>query len=180
MGALSKPLEAEAATASRDIATLRVQAKVAVHTVEQGGIDMGLGSIFRRVRFAAGPDSRPRLQHCSGSLDAGARLRHKHLRQALAGARCILQFTEQPRDVGDLLVDMSPSSRTPGALFSTTGRRLSVIEARALELMVDPEIDDFCSHEICIPCESQIVLLFNETRGGSGRPDWPGVAVAFL
>jgi hypothetical protein len=24
------------------------------------------------------------------------------------------------------------------------------------------------------------VLLFNETRGGSGRPGWPGVAVAFL
>jgi hypothetical protein len=138
-------LEAEAATASRDIAALRVQAKVAVHPVEQGRIDVGLGSVFaHRVRFAAGPDSQPRLQHRSGSLDAGVRLRHQHLRQALAGARCILQLAEQPRDVGDLLVDTSPSSRTPGsALGSTTGRRLLVIEARALELVMDPEIDDF-------------------------------------
>jgi hypothetical protein len=89
-----------------------------------------------------------------GSLDAGVRLRHQHLRLALAGARCILQFPEQAGDAGDLLVDTGPSSRTPGsALGSTTGRRLSAIEASALELMVDPEIDDFRSHEICTPCE---------------------------
>ena len=72
----------------------------------------------------------------------------------LAGARCILQLAEQPRDVGDLLVDTRLSSRTPGsALGSTTGRRLLVIEASALELVMDPEIDDFSSHETCIPCE---------------------------
>jgi hypothetical protein len=130
-----------------------VQAKVAVHPFEQSGIDAGLGTVSRRLRFAAGPDSRPRLQHRSGSLDAGVRLRYQHLRQALAAPRYILQLAEQPRDVGDLLVDTSPSSRTPGsALGSTTGRRLSVIEASDLEL-VDPEIDDFRSHEICIPRE---------------------------
>jgi len=146
-----------------------VQAKVAVHPFEQGGIDVGLGSVFaRRVRFAAGPDSGPRLQHRSGSLDASVRLRHQHLWQALAGARCILQLAEQARDVGDLLVDTRPSSRTPvSAVGSTTGRRLSVIEACALELVMEPEIEDFSRHETCIPCESnsQKALLFNETLG---------------
>jgi uncharacterized protein YbjT (DUF2867 family) len=132
-----------------------VQAKVAVHPVEQGGIDVGLGSVFtRHVSFAAGPDSRPRLQHLSGSLDAGVRLRHQYLRQVLAALRYILQLAEQPRDVGDLLVDTRLSRRTPGsALGSTAGRRLLVIEASALELVMDAEIDDLPSHEICIPCE---------------------------
>ena len=154
MGALSKPLEAEAATASSDIAALRMQAKVAVHPFEQSVIDVGLGSVFaRHIRFAAGPDSRPRLQHRSGSLDAGVRFCHHRLRQALAAPRYILQLAEQPRDVGDLPVDTRPSSRTPGStLGSTTGRRLSVFEANALEL-VDAEIDDFRSHEICTPHE---------------------------
>jgi len=148
-------MPAEAATASRDLAALRVQAKVAVHPFEQSGIDVGLGPVLgrHRVRFAAGPDSRPRLEHLSGSLDAGVRFCHHRLRQALAAPRYILQLAEQPRDVGDLLVDTRPSSRTPGgALGSTTGRRLSVIEASDLEL-VDPEIDDFRSHKICIPRE---------------------------
>jgi uncharacterized protein YbjT (DUF2867 family) len=132
-----------------------VQAKVAVHPVEQGGIDVGLGSVFtRHVSFAAGPDSRPRLQHLSGSLDAGVRLRHQYLRQVLAALRYILQLAEQPRDVGDLLVDTRLSRRTPGsALGSTAGRRLLVIEASALEPVMDAEIDDLPSHEICIPCE---------------------------
>jgi uncharacterized protein YbjT (DUF2867 family) len=132
-----------------------VQAKVAVHPFEQGGIDVGLGSVFtRHVSFAAGPDSRPRLQHLSGSLDAGVRLRHQYLRQVLAALRYILQLAEQPRDVGDLLVDTRLSRRTPGsALGSTAGRRLLVIEASALELVMDAEIDDLPSHEICIPCE---------------------------
>jgi hypothetical protein len=150
------------------MAALRVLAQVSVHPIEQGGIDVGLGRVFaRRVRPAAGPDSRPRLQHRSGSLDAGVRFCHHCLRQALAATRYFLQLAEQPRDVGDLLIDTSPSSRTPGsALGLSTGRRLSVIEASALEL-VDTQIDDSRSHEICIPCElnAQIVLLFNETRG---------------
>jgi hypothetical protein len=130
-----------------------VQAKVAVHPFEQSVIDVGLGIVFaRRVRFAAGAGARPRLQHRSGSLDAGVRLRHQHLRQALAGARCILQLAEQPRDVGYLLVNISFASRTPGSpLGSTTGRRLSVIEASTLELVVDPETDDFRSHEYAPP-----------------------------
>jgi len=77
---------------------------------------------------------------------------HQRLRQALAAPRYILQLAEQPRDVGDLLVDARPSSRTPGsALGSTTGRRLSVIEASVLELVVDPEINDFRSHEYAPP-----------------------------
>jgi hypothetical protein len=29
------------------------------HPIEQGGIDVGLGSVFRRIRFAAGPGARP-------------------------------------------------------------------------------------------------------------------------
>ena len=153
MYALSKPLEAEAATTSRDIAALRVQAKLAVHPFEQSGIDVGLGRVFtRRVRFAAGPGIRPRLQHLSGSLDAGVRLRHHRLWQALAAPRCILQFAEQPSDVGDLLVDTRPSSRTPGsALGSTAGRWPSIFEASALELVVDSEIYDLCSHKNAPP-----------------------------
>ena len=46
--AFSKPLGAEAATASRGTAALRVHAKVAVHPVEQGVIDVGLGCAFAR------------------------------------------------------------------------------------------------------------------------------------
>ena len=139
-----------------------MQAKVAVHPFEQSVIDVGLGSVFaRRVRFAAGPGARPRLQHLSGSLDASVRFCHQHLRQALAGARCILQLAEQPRDVGNLLVDTSPSSKTPGsALGSTTGCRLWVIEARALEVVVDPEIDDFRSSAGKAPQLSIAVLPF--------------------
>jgi hypothetical protein len=71
-----------------------VQAKVAVHPFEQGGIDVGLGSPFRRVRLVVGPSTRPRLQHFSGSLEAGVRFGYKDLRQALAAARYILQLTE--------------------------------------------------------------------------------------
>src|ERR1044072_9233292 len=95
--ALKQALEAEAATTSGH-AALRMKAKVAVHPFEHDGIDVGLGSLFRRVRFAAGPDSGPRLQHRSGSLDAGVGLRHQHLRQALTAPRYILQLAEQPRD----------------------------------------------------------------------------------
>src|SRR5204862_6831569 len=98
-------------------------AKVAVHPFEQRGIDVGLGSAFRRVRFAVGPDSRPRLQHLSGSLDAGVRFCHHRLRQALAAPRYILQLAEQPRDVGDLLINASLSSRTPGSALGPTTRR---------------------------------------------------------
>jgi hypothetical protein len=156
-----------------------VQAKVAVHPFEQGVIDVGLGCVFaRRVRFA-----RPQLEHLSGSLDAGVRFCHHRLRQALAAPRYILQLAEQPRDVGDLLIDTGPSSKTPGsALGPTTGRRIVVIEARALEIVVDREIDDFRSHKICTPGEYNLkkVLLFNETRGGSGRPGWPGCSCGFL
>jgi hypothetical protein len=125
-----------------------VQAKLAVHPFEQGVIDVGLGSVFARcVRFAAGPGARPRLQHLSGSRDAGVRFGHQHLRQALAAPCYIVQLAEQPRDVGDLLVDTRPSGRTPGsALGSTTGLRLSVFKASALEL-VAPEIDDIRSHK---------------------------------
>ena len=130
------------------IAALRVKAKFAVHPFEQGGIDVGLGRVFgRRDRNAAGPRARPRLQHLSGSLDAGVRFCHQHLRQPLTAPRYILQLAEQPRDVGDLLVDTRPSGRTPGsALGSTTGLRLSVFKASALEL-VAPEIDDIRSHK---------------------------------
>jgi hypothetical protein len=121
---------------------LRVQAKVAIHPFEQGGIDVGLGSVFaRRVRFAAGPDNRPRLQHRSGSLDAGVRLSHQDLRQGLARTRCILQLAEKAGDPGDLLVETRLSSRTQG----------SGLGASALELVMDPEIDDFSGHETCIP-----------------------------
>jgi hypothetical protein len=129
-----------------------VQAKVAVHPFEQSGIDVGLGCVFaRRVHFAAGPGARPRLEHLSGSLDAGVRFCHHRLRQALADPRYILQLAEQPRDVGDLLVDTRPSTRTPGSpLGSTTRRRLSVIEANALKL-VDPEIDDLRRHKNAPP-----------------------------
>jgi hypothetical protein len=143
----ASPLGAEAATASRGTAALRVHAKVAVHPFEQGVIDVGLGCVFaRRVRFAAGPGARPRLEHLSGSLDAGVRFCHHRLRQALAALRYILQLAEQPRDVGDLLINTSLSSRAPGsALGPTTRRRLLVVEGSALEIVADPEIDDFRS-----------------------------------
>jgi hypothetical protein len=125
-----------------------VQAKVAVHSIEQGGINIGLGGFFRRVRFAADPDRLPQLQHRSGSLDAGVRLRHHHLRQALAAPRYILQLAEQPRDVRNLPVHIRLSTRTAGrALSSTAGRRLSVMKASALELVMAAEIDDLPSHE---------------------------------
>jgi hypothetical protein len=126
-------------SAPRDISVLRVQAKLAVHPFEQRMIDDGLGSVFaHRVRFAACSGARPRLQYLSGSLDAGVHFCHHHLRQALAAPRYFLQLAEQPRDVGDLLVDTRPSSRTPGSAFGpTTLRRFLVIEASALELVLD-------------------------------------------
>ena len=62
--------------------------------------------------------------------------------------QCLLQFAEQPRDMSDLLVDPRPSSRTPGsALGPTTRRRLLVIEATTLELVMDPKINDCPSHK---------------------------------
>jgi hypothetical protein len=79
---------------------------------------------------------------------------HHRLRQALAAPRHILQLAEQPRDVGDLLINTSLSSRTPGSVLgSTTRRRLLVGEGSALETVVDPEINYFRSHKICTPYE---------------------------
>ena len=137
------------------IAASRVQAEVPVHPIEQARVDVGLGRVFgRRDRSAADPRALPRLQHLSSSLDAGVGFCQQHLRQALAAPRYTFQLAEQPRDVGDLLIDPRLSNRTPGStLGSTTRRRLAVIEASALELAVAPEIDDIRAHEKCTPCE---------------------------
>jgi hypothetical protein len=56
--------------------------------------------------------------------------------------------------VGDLLVETCLANSTPGtALGSIMARRLSMIEASGLELLMSPEIDDYRRHKTCTPNE---------------------------